>query len=412
MLCQFIFKNFYSYKNETIFDLQSENSINDENSAFGMSLLHGTDNKKFLPVSVIYGPNAGGKSNLLKALGFVIATVVKPISILKENGFKYNFESANIDFVPFIFDENSKKEPAEFTLFFRPNEEFEYKYSISLTNEKILSEYLYRRKTKPGSKTVTLFERIENDIALGPSIRKTNINTNVNDKMPYISFLRINYNIESINTAVEWFESCVVRNYANYNIENHFMIPLDNHLINKMIALINDAGINISGFIFKKVPNANNSIDIFIEHTIYDKKYQLDLKYESDGTQKLFNIIPYVICALIEGTLLVVDELDAKLHPKLLKFIIMLFKNPDINKNNAQLIFTSHDISTMKSSIFRTDEIWFACKLEDESSDLYSLYEIRDENGNHIQPSAAFDKQYLEGRYGADPYFRNMMDWE
>lgn len=412
MLCQFIFKNFYSYKNETVFDLQSESSINTENSVFGSSLLHGADSKSFLPVSVVYGPNAGGKSNLLKALGFVIATVVKPISILKENGFKYNFESTNIDFVPFIFNEKSKNEPAEFTLFFRPNEEFEYKYSISLTNEKILSEYLYRRKTKPGSKTVTLFERIENGIALGSSIRKTNINTNVNDRMPYISFLRINYNIESINTAVDWFESCVVRNYANYNVENHFMIPLDHRLINKMIALMNDAGINISGFIFKKVPNDNNSIDIFTEHTIYDKKYQLDLKYESDGTQKLFNIIPYVILALIEGTLLVVDELDAKLHPKLLKFIIMLFKNPEINKNGAQLIFTSHDISTMKSSVFRTDEIWFACKLEDESSDLYSLYEIRDENGNHIQPSAAFDKQYLEGRYGADPYFSNMMNWE
>ena len=412
MLCQFIFKNFYSYKNETDFDLQSESSINAENSVFGDSLLHGADNKRFLPVSVIYGPNAGGKSNLLKALDFVIATVVKPISILKKNGFKYNFESTNIDFVPFIFNENTKKEPAEFTLFFRPNEEFEYKYSISLTNEKILSEYLYRRKTKPGSKTVTLFERIENGIALGSSIRKTNINTNVNDRMPYISFLRINYNIESINTAVDWFESCVVRNYANYNVENHFMIPLNSHLMNKMITLMNDVGINISGFIFKKVPNDNNLIDIFTEHTIYDKKYQLDLKYESDGTQKLFNIIPFVITALTEGSLMVVDELDAKLHPKLLKFIIMLFKNPEINKNGAQLIFTSHDISTMKSSVFRTDEIWFACKLEDESSDLYSLYEIRDENGNHIQPSAAFDKQYLEGRYGADPYFSNMMNWE
>lgn len=87
--------------------------------------------------------------------------------------------------------------------------------------------------------------------------------------------------------------------------------------------------------------------------------------------------------------------------------------NTDFKKNFlAQLIFTSHDISTMKSSVFRTDEIWFACKRKDESSDLYSLYEIKDENGNHIQPSASFDKQYLEGRYGADPYFRNMMDWE
>lgn len=410
MLCQFIFKNFYSYKNETIFDLQSENSINDENSAFGLSLLHGTDNKKFLPVSVIYGPNGGGKSNLLKALGFVIGTVVKPIMLLKE----YNYEFANVEFAPFIFDETSKNEPTEFTLFFRPDDEFEYKYFISLTKEKILAEHLYRKKTKSGSKTVTLFERTENGITLGASIKKANMNTNVNEKIPYISFLHINYNIESINTAINWFDRCIVRNYANYYTEDFFMLPGNEDLKNKFLALMNDAGINISGFTFEKISlNENDdSVNILLEHTIYDKKYLLDLKYESDGTQKLFNILPYVVIALTEGSLLIVDELDAKLHPKLLKFIIMLFKNPDINKNNAQLIFTSHDISTMKSSVFRTDEIWFACKLEDESSDLYSLYEIRDENGNHIQPSAAFDKQYLEGRYGADPYFRNMMDWE
>lgn len=410
MLCQFIFKNFYSYKNETIFDLQSENSINSENSPFGESLLQGADNKRFLPVSVIYGPNGGGKSNVLKALGFVIGIVVKPIMLLKE----YRYEFANIEFAPFVFDEISKNEPTEFTLFFRPNNEIEYKYFISLKKEKILSEYLYCKKTKSNGKTATIFERTENDISLGSSIKRANINTNVNEKMPYISFLHINYNIESINTAVDWFKRCVVRNYADYDIENYFMLPGNEDLKNKVIALMNDAGINISGFIYeKKTTNENDdSIDIFLEHTVYNTKYLLELKYESDGTQKLFNIIPYVIIALTQGSLMVVDELDAKLHPKLLKFIIMLFKNPEINKNGAQLIFTSHDISTMKSSVFRTDEIWFACKLEDESSDLYSLYEIRDENGNHIQPSAAFDKQYLEGRYGADPYFSNMMNWE
>lgn len=410
MLCQFIFKNFYSYKHETVFDLQAENSISSENTSISETLLQGADIKKFLPVSVVYGPNGGGKSNFLKALGFVIGTVVKPILLLA----KYNFEFTNVEFAPFIFDDISKNEPAEFTLFFRPNDEIEYKYILSLNSKKIFSEHLYCRKTKPNSKTTVLFERVENDITLGSSIAKAKINTNPNDKMPYISFLYINYKIEPINTAVEWFKRCIVRNYANYDMLDYFMFHEKEKLKNSTVALMNDAGINISGFVFKKFSQDENddNIKIFFEHTIRDKKYFLELKHESDGTQKLFNIIPYIIIALTEGSLLIIDELDTKLHPKLLKFIIMLFKNPDINKNNAQLIFTSHDISTMKSSVFRTDEIWFACKLEDESSDLYSLYEIRDENGNHIQPSAAFNKQYLEGRYGADPYFRNMMDWK
>jgi AAA15 family ATPase/GTPase len=176
--------------------------------------------------------------------------------------------------------------------------------------------------------------------------------------------------------------------------------------------LMNEVGINISNFNFVKKADDDTSYDLIFEHTVNGKTYPLNINQESDGTQKLFNVLPLVIIALAEGRLLVIDELDAKLHPKLLKFIIMLFKNPEINIRNAQLIFTSHDVSIMKSSVFRTDEIWFACKLDDESSDLYSLYELRDENENHIQPSAAYDKQYLEGRYGADPYFRNMMDWK
>ena len=164
-------------------------------------------------------------------------------------------------------------------------------------------------------------------------------------------------------------------------------------------------------FEFIEKSSDDNSVDIFFEHTVNGQKYKLNIMQESNGTQKLFNVLPLVIIALSEGRLLVFDELDAKLHPKLLKFIIMLFKNPEINTQNAQLLFTSHDISTMKSSVFRTDEIWFACKPDDESSDLYSLYEMRDESGNHIQPSAAFDKQYLEGKYGADPYLRRIIDW-
>lgn len=408
MLCQFIFKNFYSYKNETIFDLQSENSINTGNFTFEESLLQGTDNKRFLPVSAIYGPNGGGKSNLLKALGFAIDIVMKPIFVLKSNV----VGSASVEFFPFAFDNTSSKKPTEFTLFFRPNNEYEYKYYISLKNGIIISEYLYRRKTKSGGKIALIFERTEKDIVLGASIRKSNINTDINEQMPYISFLHINYNIEAINTAIKWFGNCMIRNYGNYITEKRFVFFKDDTYKDKIITLMNDAGINISGYnVVKKSDDNDKSVDIFLQHTINKKNYLLNLNSESEGTQKLFNIIPFVIIALERGSLLVIDELDAKLHPKLLKFIIMLFKNPEINKNSAQLVFTSHDISTMKSSVFRTDEIWFACKLKDESSDLYSLYEIRDENGNHIQPSAAFDKQYLEGRYGADPYFRNMMDW-
>ena len=110
-------------------------------------------------------------------------------------------------------------------------------------------------------------------------------------------------------------------------------------------------------------------------------------------------------------TFIAVDELDAKLHPKLLRFVILLFKNPEINRNGAQLFFTSQDVSTMRNDVFRRDEIWFAAKDEDESSQLWSLADIHESNGNLVSKNAAFDRQYLAGRYGADPYLSRMEEW-
>lgn len=399
MLCQFTFENFKSYKNETVLDLQAVSGQNFEDSL----LSSGNDKNSFLPVSVIYGPNGGGKSNVLDAINSVVSLVMNPIRIFKNNV----QQNAGVELTPFMFDDYSRNKPTRFELYFRPNGEYEYRYLISITNGVIDEEYLYRRKMGKGSRITMIFERNSDKIDLGASINKKQINTEVNDTMPYLSFLYINYKLEPIILAVNWFERCVIRNYANPNVEKHLIMAEGEVFKKKLIALMNEVGINISNFEFVKKPDGDNSFDLVFEHTVNGKEYPLNIGQESDGTRKLFHMLPLVIMALAMGNLLVIDELDAKLHPKLLKFIIMLFKNPEINRTNAQLIFTSHDVSTMKSSVFRTDEIWFACKLDDESSDLYSLSELRDECGNHIHPSAAFDKQYLEGRYGADQLFRN-----
>ena len=103
--------------------------------------------------------------------------------------------------------------------------------------------------------------------------------------------------------------------------------------------------------------------------------------------------------------------MDAKLHPKLLRYIIGLFTNPEINTKGSQLIFTSHDMSTMKPTVFRRDEIWFSALNKSNASKLYSLVEFRKENGTKVRPDETYDKQYIEGRYGADPYLKNILDW-
>lgn len=399
MLCQFTFKNYKSYRDETILDMQAVSS-----QGFERSLLPDGNKQEMLPVAAIYGPNAGGKSNVLDALKCLHSLVVFPILL-----FRGHTTTQAVNCVPFLFDEKTPEDPTKFEIYFIPDVEFEYRYQISIQKGKIVEENLYRRKLAPNSRISTLFERSDGEIKLGASIRKQSINTEVNEQMPYLSFLAINYKIKPINIATKWFELCIIKNYANPYEEMQIVMRADEVSKKKLVEFLVDVGIMISGIQFVKKDDEH--IDILFDHTVNNHTYQLHLADESDGTQKLFNVLPLVIIALTEGRLLVLDELDAKLHPKLLRFLIMLFKNPEINQQKAQLIFTSHDISTMKSSVFRTDEIWFAYKKDDEASDLYSLYELRDESGNRIGPNTAYDKQYLEGRYGADPYLRNMIEW-
>ena len=113
--------------------------------------------------------------------------------------------------------------------------------------------------------------------------------------------------------------------------------------------------------------------------------------------------MPILLIALAEGRLAVIDELDAKLHPKLLRYIIALFKNPKLNTHGAQLIFTSHDIATMKNTVYRRDEIWFVEKDERGVSTLYSLADFVDEDGSRIRKDESYEKNYLIGKYGAIP---------
>lgn len=401
MLCQFSFQNFKSYKEETTFDLQAT-AI----SEFEESLIKREKCSNFLPVSVIYGPNGGGKSNLLQALACLITTVVKPIhdlgntreDIIIQQGFSAK---------PFLYDAKTVEEPIEYRIFFRKGD-YEYRYYLATLKDEIFAETL-DRKTIGGKKPAQIFYREGEVITLGPTLSKEGVNTKVNEKMPYLSFLAINYNISVIAEVQEWFESCVIRSYGNPIVEMEVMFSEDANVKKQIVTLLNDMGIDIEDYRFD-----SDEKQLYLKRTIAGKPYELSLGEESDGTRKLIAALPAILIALQEGRLVIIDELDAKLHPKLLRYVISLFKNPKVNKKGAQLLFTSHDMSTMKNTVFRRDEIWFAALNEKRSSEIYSLYEIRHEDNERVKSTAAFDKQYLEGRYGADPYLQNMLsggDW-
>ena len=279
MLCQFAFKNFKSYKNETILDFQAatlpefkETLITDENAS------------ALLPVSAIYGPNGGGKTNLLMALSCVISTIVIPVSELNK-GHTFPILQQNANATPFAFDTVSSEEPTEFRLFFRVGKN-EYCYYIAFLKDEIVSEDLYR-KAITGKKSATIFERENGKITLGYSINKKSINKDVNPKMPYISFLAINYNIPEIIEAMSWFEGCIIRNYANPSIEYQIMLYSDTIGKNQMIHALNDMDIDITDYRYD-----SDVHQLYVKRHINNKDYELPYMEESEGTRKLISALP------------------------------------------------------------------------------------------------------------------------
>ena len=402
MICQFSFGNFLSYKEETVFDFQAATI-----PELSESLISQDKASDLLPVGVVYGPNGGGKTNLLKAISCLITNVVKPVSELGKTRVKMVLQNY-VPNTPFLLDDTSKGESTWFQVFFRTNGN-EYQYNLSLVEDEVFYESLSWR-TVGGKKTGVVFQREVNEITLGASINKTSVNRQVNPKMPYLSFLAINYDFPMISEVITWFESCIIQTFANPFVDSDLMLfrnlklLVEDEVKNSLLRALNDLDIDIADYRL-----SDDSMNLFTIREVNDKQYELPIKFESDGTRKLMASLSFILIALRQGRFVVIDELDAKLHPKLLRYIIKLFHDPNINKNGAQLLFSSHDLTTMKSDVFRRDEIWFACENDSHESSIYSLYDVRDENGKHVNNTAAYDKQYMEGRYGADPYLQNIL---
>ena len=136
----------------------------------------------------------------------------------------------------------------------------------------------------------------------------------------------------------------------------------------------------------------------------------LDFNLESKGTQKLFSLLGPLLDTLEKGRILVIDELDSRLHPLLTMELVKLFHSK-FNKKNAQLIFASHDTNLLRKDIFRRDQIWFAEKDEFGASDIYSLVEYKINQATAVRNDASFEKDYLLGKYGGVPFFGDIQNF-
>lgn len=403
MLCQFTVKNFKSIRDEMTFDMQATSISEHEDR-----IIKDADGELFLPIAAVYGPNGGGKSNVLEAMFTLVIKILRPL-YATEDGKEGVLSMKKIMVEPYAFSD-CKNEPTEFEVFFR-TKLAEYRYILHVKRDIVVYESLDRVKLETGRRSA-LFVRDEESVTLKGAFAKLKVSSDLSKTLTLLSYLGIAYKGNAVvKDVLEWFESGIdFLNYGNPRQELAMAVSKSEKVKNLMVDMMQEMDLDIVGFRVEE--KEDEVVDVFTKHLVGDIETELNLSAESSGTKKLFGLLPFIALSLLSGRTLVIDELDAKLHPKLLEHIIKMFVDLNVNTKKAQLIFTSHDLSTMNNEIFRRDEIWFVAKGNAQNSKLYSLVEFKNDKGESVRKDAKFDKQYLEGKYGADPYFRRIIDWE
>lgn len=397
MLLQFSVKNFRSFEGEQTLNLVAGtgSELLESNT-----LIH-THIPRLVRSSVIYGPNAGGKSNLVKAIYFLQQFV-----LLSSTAYQ---EKQKIPLQPFRLNADLESQPSEFSLDF-VCEDIRFNYQIALTEDQVIREELYAfpkkyrqtwftRKWNPESKVY--------DCQYGSSFKGEH---KAWEQMTRANALylstAVQFNSEQLKPIFLWFRDQLVillkiapilEPFFNPDLPLQFLKDHDT-LVRKFMECA-DIGIEDFQLVEEEAPLKRTTIKT--QHKVLDseRKVFFDLfQDESDGTQRLFLQAGGWLKALKEGSVLCVDELDLHLHPNIVRYLIELFHNPKINQKNAQLIFTTHDTSLLDCELFRRDQVWFIQKDERQGSRLYSLLDFKPRKGE------AIGKGYLQGRYGALPF--------
>ncbi len=412
MIWRFTFENYKAFQKEAILDFSAERISEHENSL----IVDEGGKERAVPVIAIYGPNGGGKSTVLEALGFLRNTILRVIVLTKLHDEADKFETAihrlssnTSKEIYYKLSPEYKDLPTKFDIMFYA-EGRKWHYQISMIRNKIIEENLYSQAIGK-SDVILIFERTEDECILGEEIEDIAVEK-VNDTMPLLSHIAINYDIETIDTVVNWFFNIETLNYDNPRSEKRILLPKTHEKRKQLFEMLGEMDIAIKDIRVEKDLDGNIE-NVYTKHIMKNGGMcEMSLDEESGGTRKLLSCLARINNCLEEGNLLIADELDAKLHPKLLRYIIGLFTNPKSNKKGAQLLLTSHDITTMNHDVFRRDEIWFCAKNPFGASKLYSLAAFRKADGTMIRNDEVYGKRYLEGRYGADPYIRRILDWE
>ena len=420
MLLQFCFSNYRSFEGEGILDMRASGS-NELSSHVRNNL-----NERVLPVTAIYGANASGKSSVFEAFQFMALCVLESLSFSdddKKNPYKLKVDS-------FKFSK-SREKPSEFEINYidkKGKKELYYNYGFKIDNSGILEEYL-TSNTKTGVKRnedyTYIFKREKNQkLYLDSSIEKfrENLEISLKEKTLLVS-LGAKLNIDEFIRVRTWFINTEVINFSNSLYGAFLENILPNNIIESeevrknLVSFINSFDDSIIDIEVEKISAIDeNDKDNYRVFTIHksDKgtsTARISMNEESSGTKKMFSLYQTLLDVLEKGGVFFADELDIKLHPLLMRNILLTFTDKEKNPNNAQLIFTTHNTIYMDMDLLRRDEIWFVEK-DNGVSKLYSLDDITNEKGEKVRKDSNYEKHYLLGNYGAIPNLKNLLGRE
>lgn len=417
MLLEFAVKNYKSIKDKTVFSLVAEPSRSKDFNLFEIELPK-NDKVRLLKVAAIYGPNASGKTNLLKAINSLRMLVGNPPNQHEEIH----------EYDPFAFSETCLTSPTYFKLDFIGYESVKCTYEIAFDKKRVLKENLYHY---PKGVKKKMYER-EQSVSGDDYYSMISVNDNgKSKKVPVYNnqLLLSNFHFEKkgsvlgkIYTYLTSIDFAVTDPIELYRFGNDLLIEKifnDPTLHKRIDAFLRRSDTGISGSQIE--PQKFDTMvtpDVYSGYGTGKKKYQvkflhdyiesgsirqvksLSFKKQSSGTQHAFVLLAQIFMNLDNesGGIVLIDELDTSLHPLLAEQLIKLFQSETTNPNHVQLIFTTHDTNLMDRYRLRKDQVWFTDKGKNLATDLYSLQDF-----DSVREDTPFEKWYLAGKFKALP---------
>lgn len=422
MIINFSVQNFGSIKDKQILSFEADKTTHLEDQY----IINTKNGIRLLKLGLIYGANASGKTSILRAIDFFRDLVLEPEE-KKTSSLKFN---------PFLFDNKTPSQPTILSFEFIQND-IRYFYEIELNKRAILKEELYHFNPSKANifKRITNFEKQYSEIKFGSkfsidkSFKKTLESNTLWNNTVLGGFLKTNIEIKELKDVTDWFEkylSPII--LSDTELDGYVTSQIDSTSINKkdVVRILKKADFNISDIIInkeeedipdglidylenkvkapiEKVNELRNkgkitSINIELEHTIKEKKYNLPFHSESQGTQRFYGFAGLLTLLIKGSTAIPIDELESSLHPDLYTHFLLSFL---INSKSSQLIASTHNREILNNKdIFRNDAIWFTNKNENCATELYSLSDF---DSTVIRDTSNIYNAYKIGKLGGVP---------